>query len=261
MPAKLVVTAGATRGREHWIEEEVVRIGHDPRCEIRVEEPGLAAFAAALEFADGRYTVYNQSSSPMVLAGRELAPRASAPWPPGQELTPANGVTLRLEAEKDQAPRHRPLAPVTVESDKPAAPTADVAKPGSTPRTVMQFAVIALCLIGIVAMIAFQDQVETEEAARDPSADFAACLEVLAADEHHDLRRDLQDARRAELRGDLVAARRLYARARDRVLARHPDGDFSGDEAGGMAARFSAARLLAIEARLGAASEEGGMGL
>lgn len=262
MPARLVVTAGATRGREHWIEEDVIRIGHDPRCEVRVEEPGLAAFAAALEFADGRYTVYNQSDSPMILAGRELAPRASAAWTPGQELTPTKGVTLRLVADdKNRAPGHRPAAPVAVESAAQSEPTPAGAKaPASKLRDALQIAVIGLCLVGMAAMVALQGKIGAEPVARDPSTDFAACLESLADDGRQDLRRNLQDARRAELRDELATARRSYARVRDQVLALHPDGDFSKDKAGEMAARFAAARLLVIEARLSAAAEaDGGM--
>src|SRR5262245_60944880 len=61
MPAKIVVKSGAAAKQVFPIEEELVRIGSDPTCELVLPDANLAPHAATLEFLDGNYIVYNRS--------------------------------------------------------------------------------------------------------------------------------------------------------------------------------------------------------
>ena len=53
MPAKLVVVSGAQPGQEFWIETEVLRLGSEAPCEIRLTDAGVPPHAATLDNSSG----------------------------------------------------------------------------------------------------------------------------------------------------------------------------------------------------------------
>jgi hypothetical protein len=241
MPAKLVVVAGAQPGREIWIEEEVLRIGSEAPCEVRLAEPGLSPHAVTLEFRDTGYHVYNRGDQPIRLDRRPIGPREpAAHWPAGKDLNLGGQLTLRLVIDGDPAPAKRQA--VRVADDEPEVPTAEAAAPevsaedaAKKNKKTVQLAAI-LGLVVVAGAVLLYDPPASEDKPKVPASQRSAeIIQKLRsnkagdpADNEH-LRTMLQRARLAELRGDKPLARDQYRRLYDWLQDRSKAGQLSQD--------------------------------
>jgi hypothetical protein len=230
MAAKLVVVSGKQPGAEYWIESEVLRIGSEPPCEIRLPDSGVPAHAATLEFRDDGYAVYNRSDGPLSLDHRPLAPRAAAArWPAGKDLYLSDELALRLVIEGDPTPAKRaaPRAATALEEEaaaqegEAAALTAEEeAKKNKNLQAVLVLVLAALAIaVLLVVSQSSTDDKKTEvvppgKQMADVVAKLRADKSAAAADSERycDV---LQTARVAELRGDKKLARDQYQRLYD----------------------------------------------
>lgn len=229
MPAKLVVVSGTQPGQEFWIEEEVLRIGSEEPCEVRLVEPGLPPHVATLEFRPDGYALYNRGDQPIRLDRRALAPRdPAARWPAGKDLALNDQLTLRLVVDGDPAPAKRatpgmaPLEPSLGVLDQ--APAADplaadaAAKKAKNTTTIAVVVGAAVLCAGVLLM----DPPKVEEKTQyNPGQKLKELVTTLLKDKTGDpadneyLRNGLQNARLAELRGDKKLAREEYNRLYD----------------------------------------------
>ena len=155
MPAAILVHAGPTEIRQYWIEDEVIRIGRDASCDLSFPgEADVAPHAATVEYAGGRYLVYNRSDAPLRLGDGEVPARGKAPWGPAQAIK-LGGLTLVLELQADPSPGPMPDAHAAeIESDEPDELPVDEAAP-KTSRTQVQLAVIVgggALMAGVLAL-------------------------------------------------------------------------------------------------------------
>jgi hypothetical protein len=232
MPTKIVVQSGGGATRDYWVRDEVVRIGSDPACDLRVVAPGVEAHAATLEYLAGEYRVHNRSGRSIRLDQSEVAPRAWGLWRDSRILALAPGTSLRLESEADPSPASpaRPAfsAPANEPEplDDPEQATPVVAPdPAAMARRKQQFqvAVIASCAIALPLVIVLAP---SPPSAGSLSATFGGFSEAYEREPEAvreslgDLRRTLNDAQIQERHGDPSRAWLLYCRARDRLVVR-----------------------------------------
>jgi hypothetical protein len=229
MSAKLVVVAGKQPGQEYWIESEVLRIGSEPPCEIRLPDPGVPAHAATLEFRDDGYKVYNRSAGPLSLDSQLLAPRApAAAWSAGKDLYLSDELALRLVIDGDPTPAKRvaPRAAAALEeaAELEGEPTAVSAEQEAKKKQTTQLvAILAVAVVVMVGLVVLSRSSEDEKKAEvvpvgKQMADVVKKLRedksATAADSEHYCN-VLQTARLAELRGDKKLARDQYQRLYD----------------------------------------------
>ncbi len=229
MPAKVLLVSGSQPGEEHWIEDDVVRIGSDASCDVHLHEPDVPAHAATVEFSDGTYNIYNRSNAPMRVDRQLLKPGARGRWPAGKELAITDRLTVRLIVEGDPRPAKRIILPAAVPLPEPEeealeAPVAPVARKSSNAVLLI---VVMICFVAAVAFAVLRNSSkETASDTWDPSDRFMDLVSELtramnsaesptAKDEVKTLLMELQDARMAELRGDKKGARTQYDRLHD----------------------------------------------
>src|SRR5262249_52982668 len=146
-------------GQEYWIESEVLRIGSEQPCEIRLADPGVPPHAVTLEFRDSGYKVYNRSDGPLSLNDRVLSPRSAATWPEGQDLYLSDELALRLVTDGDPTPAKRaaPRAAALEEAaegeGEPTELSAEQeAKKSQNLQAVAILAVAAVLVVGILVV-------------------------------------------------------------------------------------------------------------
>lgn len=262
MPAKIVVVEGEKTGTAWWVEDEVVRIGSGPQCQIRLEHPGVAPHAATLEFSEGRYNLYNRCDRPIRLGGRDVGSGASLPWAGGRDLVPAEGLAVRLVVDGDPAPAKRPAGP---EPEDESAEQADGTgaededeegeEDGSAAKTVGQIVVTLLCVALIPVLLRYDSaQNRTPVHAENARTTFdALSKEIAKAPAEADaglasILSTLQDARIADLRGKKAQSRALLIRALEATEKRRaPDGSFE-TEAEEKLYQYTRGRLLHLDA-------------
>jgi hypothetical protein len=245
MPARLKVVAGQDAGTEFWIEDEVVRIGSDAQCGVRLRAPGLPAHAATLEFRDGVYSLHCRSNQPLVLNGKVLAVWQSATWPANRDLELNGQVVLKLLIDGDPAPARRSKpAPVLPEEEDTTEAKAGESPPAKAKdsRTPLQLLIIAIIIVAL-AVVLFADTGGESDRAKAPTesdrfTDLVAALvkaeDKARAEEKPDshlpgyfaeLRRELQEARIAELRGDGKKSISYYSYVRDNLFRKKSQGE------------------------------------
>jgi hypothetical protein len=242
MAAKVVVVQGAQPGQEFWIEEEVLRIGSEAPCEIRLAEPGLAGHAATLEFRGDGYAVYNRSERPIHVDARPVAARAQAKWLANKDMFLTDQLALRLIIEGDPAPAKRAanvpagaVLQMPTEDERPvaAAPTAEEA--AKKAKSTMQLAMVLGLVVVAAAVLLLDPPKSTDNPQRNPSAEFRELITKLLADKSGDagendfLRNTLQSARLADLRGNKVLARDQYSRLHDWLQKQNNESKLSKD--------------------------------
>lgn len=220
MPAMIVIEGGVEAGRSFQIEDEVVRVGRSPSCQVAVADPGAPETALAVRYQGGKYVVYNRSLTTITVAAVPVPPGQSRPWSPGEVVSAWAGANLRLVVQGDPAPARKAVALGTKDlgTDKPtekqAPPDAVAAvekKPA--PNKTFQIAVIALTWLVVLGVLAYSVIDDGAGAPEDDGYEEVA-KELDAAKKTNPLAAEvaakLKDARTAERRGHYSSARRQY---------------------------------------------------
>jgi hypothetical protein len=229
MPAKIVVTDSSGSETEHWVEDEVIRVGSDAGCDVRLSGRRAAAHTATVEYVNGSYLVYNRSNAAFSIGGRPVAPGATSPWPPGS-LLETDGETLELRVEGDPAPSLKPQAGADIASapDEPTGATGEEpqVQPPAKARSnaALQAGVTLACVVGAALLLLYDPSQTFDSQPQAPS--FGHLIRNLCKQESPGdpglsaIRYDLQSARIAQSRGDDERALALYDAVRDALVAR-----------------------------------------
>ena len=108
MPAKIAVVDGPGKGKVHWVESSVVRIGSHPQSDLLIPDPDLPHHAATIEFRNGEYHAHNRCDTEVMVEGIAVCPNEYGIWENAGELVLPAGVRLVLEIDGDGAPCPRP---------------------------------------------------------------------------------------------------------------------------------------------------------
>lgn len=236
MSAKLVVCLSDRTEQEFWIEDSVLRIGSDPRCDVEVPDPSLPPHVATVEYMGGQYYLYNRSTSPFDIANRTLPAGGKSVWPWDAELLLPGGTRVRLEAEGDPAPSP---APRNSYEDDEALPSPDGGSPGLvTPKPqqskAMQLALIFLLFggAGVLGFMAFAIDDGTPAPARHPIIPYARIVKEINAPEVTRLSskdpnvqaiiEKLRESHLHDTRDDRASARANYLQLIAMIRARRP---------------------------------------
>jgi len=226
MPAKIVVTDPAGGRREFWIQDRVLRLGRDPKCDVELPAPA-PSHAATLEYQGGAYYLYNRSPGPIRVAGRDVSAGAKATWPANTDLDLAGGATLRLEVDGSPEPAPAPRAVDEYEGPGEEAEAPPAAAPPGGGKQAAQVAIAALSFVA-AGFIGYQAAFPPEEAPKRRASGLSYPKIVAAAErpeyaataaepEFADILRDLRQAEVMAGRGDLATARRYYQRVVGRL--------------------------------------------
>src|SRR5687767_8123712 len=227
MPASIRVESGISAGTNFWIDRPVLRIGSDPQCEICLPSAELAPHALTLEFRDGNYRAYNRCAAAINVGRAAVQPGTNAIWSGDQTIQLPGDLRLVLTIDGDPRPSARPearsddgfaavdAAPQLLE---PATAAESTAKKSSS--TMVQLAIIGLCILGMVAMLTMRGGEDATSAANRPS--FDSIVRTTLASEKDDATRALlprlQYAQAALVRGNGQLARRHFLRLRDQLI-------------------------------------------
>jgi hypothetical protein len=230
MPATIRVESGISAGTNFWVDRPVLRIGSDPQCEICLPSAELAPHALTLEYRDGNYRAYNRCAAAINIGKMSVQPGTNAIWSGDQTAQLPGDLRLVLEIDGDPRPSARPetrhddrfatddAAPQLLE---PAAAGESTTKKSSS--TMVQLAVIGLCILGMAAMLTMRGGEETATAANRPS--FESIVRTTLASKNDDVTRALlprlQYAQAALVRGNGQLARRQFLRLRDQLIRQH----------------------------------------
>lgn len=237
MPAKLVVTNSAGSRREYWVEDSVLRLGRDPKCDVELPAPA-PDHAATVEYHGGRYYLYNRGDAPIRLADHEVSAGGKADWPANTSLVLTGGSSVRLEVQGSPEPSPAPRP--ADEYDEPATPdVAPEAKQEKSGAQAWQAGVAGLCFL-MAGLVLYKALSPGEGSApKKPGSDvtFSRILDTMDLPKYEALSRDpemvsiVSDLRKAEImkgRGDFATARRYYQQIIRRLRSRR-NSDFQFD--------------------------------
>jgi hypothetical protein len=95
-PREFTIVSGAHRGATFALSEDLLLIGADAGCDVRLSDTGLASRHAAV-MADGRGVALRSLEGLVSVNGQQLAPSAGVELAPGSEIALGDtGVRLRL---------------------------------------------------------------------------------------------------------------------------------------------------------------------
>jgi hypothetical protein len=214
MPATISIHNDAALVGEHWIEQDVVRIGSGADCDLRV--PGLPEHALVVQYQNGGYRVFNRSSSEATLGKLRLFPMQPAAWRSRQRLV-IGPFTLVLRHDADAAPCRKPVMSSVIASTTPGhsrRQSASQSKISSRRLTMIVGCLIAILLWSLAAGARTDSQA---------AAEFEGLVARLQAAAERDenasyLCQTLQQARYAERRSDQATAIQLYREIRNHLL-------------------------------------------
>lgn len=231
MSAQIRVVTGVSAGAVYWLEKRVLRIGGDPQAEVPLPSSNLAPFAATMEFREGAWRVYNRGAEAILLMGGSLPPGAARAWDGSGTLELSDGTRLALELDGDPAPCIRPAITRDPREQPGSAPDGSAergfdwdegaletktARPSSS-QSVMQLAVTALCVIGCVLLLMWNNSTTPSDAAAPTFSQIVD--EALASKEtSRSLIQRLQYAQAALVQGDPTTAKEWFGRLRDDLL-------------------------------------------
>jgi hypothetical protein len=259
MPASIRVDSGISAGSSYWIERAVLRVGSDPQADICLPSADLAPHALTLEFHDGIYRVYNRSTSPVTVGSTIVQPGANAVW--SADATIRLPGDLRIALEVDGDPRPTPRADSrddegfgdgasTLPMGAAAADAAtDEAAAKKSKGSLMQMAVIGVCVLAMAAMLLLKNAGggESSAAADRPTFNELVTESNSKDPAHQAIVRRLQFAQAAIVRFGYDGNKHAHERfslLRDHLVS-HVDS-LSGD------AKKDAERVLSyVEYRLG----------
>jgi hypothetical protein len=256
MPASVRVDSGISAGSSYWIERAVLRIGSDPQSDICLPSAELAPHALTLEFRDGNYRVYNRGTSPVTVGAAVVGPGANATWHADETIHLPGDLRIALEVDGDPRPTPRADsrgddrfgdAAATLPMGAAAADAAtDEAAATKSKSSMLQMAVIGICVLAMAAMLLLKNAGGGESAAAADRPTFNELVTESTSKDpaHQAVIRRLQYAQAAIVRGNLKLAHERFSLLRDHLVS-HADS-LTGD------AKKDAERVLSyVEYRLG----------
>lgn len=229
MPAQVTVAAGASAGKQLWIEKQVLRIGSDPDADLCLPSSEIESQVVMVEFDRGKYVVYNRSRRDLMLADRPLPAGQNAPWPAEKELDVGGGYRLVLQVEGNPAPAPRqarqqlradvvaPALPTDAPPPNAAAPAAEA----DGNNSLMQIGVIAVCVLGCIGMILFAPKKETKTSDCPPFEQVLTAVQK-AESVPRPLVARFQEAQAVYRRQRLNTAREQFLKLRDEAQQLRP---------------------------------------
>jgi len=229
MSARIQLTGSAASAAEFIVQNDVVRVGSDPTCDILIPEAPPRWFT--LQRRGEEFLVHNRSQSDLRLGRKRIPPGSPAVvWSPDVPLALKSGITLELQVGNVVLPTdvcEQWVGPADNQETKMHDEAIDEAEGVST----RQLVILGIC--GVLVALMLLDvattgpdgaqksfvQIVSDLAARVQSGDPTAPL----------LLETLQEARYHEIRGEFEAAGRLYGFVRDDILTREDivDGNWS----------------------------------
>lgn len=223
MPAKLQVQGGRFHGKQYWIEEDVIRIGGDPSCNLVI--PECAPHAVTLQYRQGEYWVFNRVGEEVRINGRDLSSTDAVVWDSAEHLQVAADVDLKLLVEGRSAPSSAPVRPIEGFEDEDD----EDEMPQQEAKMAVPLAILAGCTLLILAML-FDASGDNGPARIPEHQQFEQLVASLAAPTQgsggESIGSLLQRARYHELRKDYDEAMLCYKTVRD-LLMRHRESDGS----------------------------------
>jgi hypothetical protein len=235
MSSIIHVQSGIAAGTNYWIDRPVLRIGSDPQCEICLPSADLAAHAVTLEYRAGAYKAYNRGTESFTIAEASVAPGAATEWREGQTAIQSGGLRLELEFDGDSRPCPRPerrsddALEHEDEAGRATEGDASTAK-GSNKKTLVQFAVIAICGLAIVAFLMMPSGAAPSVANR-PTFESIVKDSLEMSGDARVLVQQLQFAQAALVRGHRELGAALFLRLRDRLIRQQDSRPASDREA------------------------------
>jgi hypothetical protein len=228
MSASIRIESGIAAGTNYWIDRPVLRVGSDPQCEICLPTADLAPHALTLEFRGGTYRAYNRGSSPMNLGATLLQPGAAGIWDDGDMLVLPGDVRLVLAIDGDPRPCPRPETPMDDGFDdergapagSPAAAITSEAAKKAKSKSLMQMAIIGICVVGTGALLLLSrgGRFEAAPAPNRPSFDAIVVSSLKKGDNIRALVQKLQFAQSFIVRGHSEYAKLCFADLRDQLI-------------------------------------------
>lgn len=214
MAARLQISGGQAHGTEHWIEEDVLRIGSSPASDFVV--PEAASHGVTLQFRQNQYWIYNRSSESVYLNGRPVTGERPTTWKEDQVLELTGDVSLQLRVDQQPAPSAAPSEWMPVD-EPPEVAEDEVVEEQKTSLT--QLLVIGACGV-VIALMLMDIAVSPEKASIQQK--FEGIVQTLAQVDSATpwVRVVLQEARYYERRGDFKLAMERYGHIRDTLLTR-----------------------------------------
>lgn len=233
MAAEITIIEGVGAGQSIWIEHPVVRIGSDPTADVCLPDADLPNHAATVEYRGGQYTVYGYSDVPLMVNEQLIDEGQSGTWRDGQTVRIGTFATMILEATGDGRPEPRPKERHDLEPmpDEPAGaePTSD-SPPGDSAKTIVQIAVILVCLLGVAWMLLNPGTGKQTSAQRPAIAPVLESVDWSKTSPTHHLTVLVRNAEMSRLRGDLKKARAKYEEIRDQWRRRQEALENAGQE-------------------------------
>ncbi len=229
MSATIQVKGGKRHGTQFWIEEDVIRIGGDPSCNLII--PETAPQAVTLQFRNGDYWIYNRGGAQVRLDDAQTLSKDAVVWRPTQRMGVARGVSLHLLIDGNPAPCPAPQRSVKgFDDDQPAVEEDSAPSDGNL---VSSLAIIGGCCLLILLM--FVDMATADMGTRLPDHErFQLIVQQLqyssgtaTANQISPL---LRQARYHDLRFNYDEAMLRYKTVRDILMTRRgADGKFAND--------------------------------
>ncbi len=207
MPAKIIVRRGKKSEEQHWIEDEVSRIGSAADCTVVIR--GIPPHCLTLLYRKGQYSVVNRSSQAIDVEGEPLLPMATVPINGGEGVSIGSGTVLQLDIDGDPAPSRRPRSVVDPnegerhESDEEVVPNAK--------QTAKRYVLLTVAFLAGFYLF-FGDTLSGGGSDLSTSREFHQVVDYLQsnASDSDDgparICRAVQRARISEIRGDLERA-------------------------------------------------------
>jgi hypothetical protein len=228
MSASIRIESGIAAGTNYWIDRPVLRVGSDPQCEICLPTADLAPHALTLEFRGGTYRAYNRGTSPIRLDATTLQPGAAGVWDDGDMLMLPGDVRMVLAFDGDPRPCPRPETPMDDGfDDEQAAPTGAPAVAASSEtaskaksKSLLQMAVIGLCVLGTGALLLISRSggFEAAPAPNRPTFNAIVVSSLTKGDNIRMLVQKLQFAQSFIVRGHDDYAKICFADLRDQLI-------------------------------------------
>ncbi len=138
----LIVDDGAA-SRELPLRHEMLRLGSDPRCELRIDHSEVEPQALTLDFRGTTLLVQNNNPYDIYLDGMAIQSGSWNPWAPRIPLRMTRSITLTYASDREPADHDGQVA-----SELEPASSDDQSK-----RQLIQLSVIGVCvLLGIFVL-------------------------------------------------------------------------------------------------------------